>query len=493
MRQDGRGTREGPVLIILTNLFNLLVNFMIGLIVASFLGPESFGRFAVAIGAGGLVQLALFGWLRLAAARFYSETVRVTRPEWRASLDRALWVLSGLVTLAGLAGAAMAQTLDATPALVFWALAFAAANGAFEYRLALLRARFHDKGYAGLILVKNALSLALTAGLAWWTGSAAVTLAGTSLSLGLSALLLGRVLHDPQVGQTRPRAAVLRESLAYGLPLSASLLLFAMIPLANRALGAQASGFADAGHLSLAQDIGLRLVMTVGFAMDQLLFQLAVRADEHQGETQGRAQIAQNMTVMAAILLPALAGVWLVLPSFEALIVPTDFHGAFSSALSLLLPGLAAYGLMTFALAPAFQIARRTWPVIAAAAVACVTDAVLLFLPPRDWSLDRLALAQTGALVAGFVTLVALLPLAKPHWPRLRDMIGILTATLAMIGAVAPLRAAMEPGVTALLTQTLAGAAVYGALALAFDMAGLRTARLARWSGQQKRAARRRP
>ena len=130
---------------------------------------------------------------------------------------------------------------------------------------------------------------------------------------------------------------------------------------------------------------------------------------------------------------------------------------------------------------------------IAAAAVACVTDAVLLFLPPRDWSLDRLALAQTGALVAGFVTLVALLPLAKPHWPRLRDMIGILTATLAMIGAVAPLRAAMEPGVTALLTQTLAGAAVYGALALAFDMAGLRTARLARWSGQQKRAARRRP
>ncbi|MDB5641881.1 MAG: Membrane protein involved in the export of O-antigen and teichoic acid [Hyphomicrobiales bacterium] len=477
------------MLIILINIFNLLVNFVIGLIIASFLGPDSFGRFAVAIGAGGLIQVALFGWLRLSAARFYSESARTARPELRSSLDRALWTLAFGVTLAGLACAAIAQRFDAAPALVFWALAFAAANGAFEYRLALLRARFHDKGYAGLILVKNALSLALTAGLAWTTGSAGLTLAGTTLSLGLSALLLGRVLRDPAAAQTRPRASVLREGLAYGLPLSASLLLFALIPLANRALGAQAAGFAEAGQLSLAQDIGLRLVLTIGYAMDQLLFQLAVRADEHHGESHGRAQVAQNMAIMAAILLPALAGVWLVLPSFEALIVPADYRGAFSNALTLLLPGLAAYGLMTFALAPAFQIARRTWPVIAAAGVACVADALLLILPPRDWSLDRLALAQTGALIAGFLALLALSPLAKPHWPRWRDTIGILAATLAMIGAVAPLRA-MTPGVGALLTQALAGALVYGAIALAFDIAGVRGALLSR---QKKRAAAGRP
>jgi O-antigen/teichoic acid export membrane protein len=473
------------VLIVLTNIFNLLVNFVVGLIVAKFLGPESFGRFAVAIGAGALVQVAFFGWLRLAAARFYSEKVRIERPEWRASLDRALWVLAFVMAMAGLAAAAAGQYMDAAPALIFWALAFAAANGAFEYRLALLRARFHDTGYASLILVKNLLSLALTAGLAWQTGSAAITLAGTTVSLGLAALLLGRALRDPNVGQTRPRASVLRESLSYGLPLSASMLLFAMIPLANRALGAQTSGFAEAGQLALAQDIGLRLVITVGYAMDQLLFQLAVRADEHHGEDHGRAQIAHNMAVMAAILLPALAGVWLVLPSFEALIVPAEFRGAFSNALSLLMPGFVAYGLMTFALAPAFQIARRTWPVIAAAAIACLTDAAILAWPPRVWSLDMLALAQTGALVAGFVALVALSPMARPQWPRLRDVSGILVATLAMIAAVSPLRA-MEPGIGALLAQSLCGALVYGALVLAFDIAGLRGAVAAYVLAQKK-------
>jgi O-antigen/teichoic acid export membrane protein len=464
------------VLIILTNVFNLLVNFVVGLIVANFLGPESFGRFAVAIGAGALVQVALFGWLRLAAARFYSETVRFERPELRASLDRALWALAMLVTLAGLAGAALGEHFDAAPALIFWGLAFAAANGAFEYRLALLRARFHDQGYAGLILVKNMLSLALTAGLAWATGSASSTLAGTTMSLGLAALLLGRALRDPDAARTRPRASVLRESLAYGAPLSASLLLFALIPLANRALGAQASGFADAGQLSLAQDIGQRFVMTIGFAMDQLLFQLAVRADEHHGEDHGRAQVAQNMAVMAAILLPGLAGVWLVLPSFEALIVPVQFRGAFSQTLSLLMPGLVAYGLMTFALAPAFQIARRTWPVIAAAGIACVADFAFLVAWRGAWTVDALAVAQSGAMICGCLALVAMSRLARPQWPRARDAIGIIVATLAMIALVTPLRSAMQPGLAALLTQTLCGMAVYGALVLALDIAGLRTA-----------------
>jgi hypothetical protein len=269
---------------------------------------------------------------------------------------------------------------------------------------------------------------------------------------------------------------VLREGLAYGLPLSASMLLFALIPLANRALGAQASGFADAGQLSLAQDIGQRFVMTIGFAMDQLLFQLAVRADEHHGEDHGRAQVAQNMAVMAAILLPGLAGVWLVLPSFAALIVPVQFRGAFSQTLSLLMPGLVAYGLMTFALAPAFQIARRTWPVIAAAGIACVADFAFLVAWRGAWSVDALALAQSSAMICGCLALVAMSRLARPQWPRARDTIGTIVATLAMIALVTPLRSAMQPGVAALLTQALCGMAVYGALVLALDIAGLRTA-----------------
>ena len=461
------------MLVISVNIFNLLVNFFIGLVVAAFLGPDSFGRFAVALGAGSLLQSLFFGWLRLAAARFYSESVRTARPDLRASLDAALWTLGGLALAFGALGALLAPQAGFDSELVFWALAFAACNGAFEYQLALLRARFHDKAYALLIFAKNILSLALTAGVAWTTASPDWTLAGTAASVALSTLLLRASARDPQTRSVQASAAIIRETLAYALPLSFSLILFALIPLANRALGARFSDFAEAGQLALAQDVGLKLVLTIGTAMDQLLFQLAVREHEEGGRSSGQAQVATNMTLMAALFLPALAGIWLVLPSFEALIVPEDFRGDFSSALTLLLPGLACYGLMTFALAPAFQIAQRTWPVIAAAGSACLADVVMLAVLPPTWDVDMLALAQSVALACGFLTLLLLSPLAKPTWPARKDMAGLVIALAGMMAAVWPLRD-MEPGLGALCAQGLAGALSYAVLILGFDVGHLR-------------------
>jgi len=461
------------VLVISIIIFNLLVNFFIGLVVAAFLGPESFGRFAVALGAGSLVQALFFGWLRLAAARFYSETTRTSRPDLRASLDAAFWTLGATSLALGVIGVLAAPLTGLDRDLVFWAFAFCACNGAFEYQLALLRARFDDRAYALLIFAKNILSLALTAGVAWATASPGLTLAGTAMSVALATLLLRARLKDPQARQAQSSIATIRETLSYALPLSFSLILFALIPLANRALGARFSDFAEAGQLALAQDVGLKLVLTIGTAMDQLLFQLAVREHETGGRSSGQAQVASNMTLMAALFLPALVGTWLVLPSFEVLIIPEEFRGDFASALTILLPGLVCYGLMTFALAPAFQIAQRTWPVIAASASACVADALLLAFLPPTWDVDMLALAQSGALICGFVTLLALSPLAKPIWPQPQDMIGIMIATAAMTGFVWPLRN-MTPGLTALVMQATLGGLVYALVLIAFDVVGLR-------------------
>ncbi len=461
------------MLVISANILNLLVNFFIGLIVAKFLGPEGFGRFAVAIGAGGLIQVLFFGWLRLSAARFYSETARVERPELRASLDAALGALVALTLALGVLAAVSGPITTLDPELAFFAMAFAAANGAFEYQLALLRARFHDSAYAVLIFSKNILSLGMTAGIAVATASADLTLAGTSLSVAIPALVL-RLLRDRAALPVRPTRAVLMEAIAYGLPLSLSLILFAIIPLANRALGAHMNDFAEAGQLALAQDVGLKLILTIGMSMDQLLFQLAVREHEKGGRDLGQRQVAFNMTLMVGFFLPALAGVWLVLPSFEKLIVPQAYVGDFANALSLLLPGLACYGLMTFALAPAFQIAQRTWPVIAAASFACFVDGFLLWFLPPTFDVDMLAIAQTGALLAGSIILLLLTPLARPTWPKMRDLIGLLVATGVMILTVWPLRG-MEPGLITLLLETMVGAVAYGACVFTFNIAHVRT------------------
>ena len=57
----------------LTFALNTLFNFAVGLLVAKFLGPAEYGRFALAGAVAVFINTALFDWLRLAATRFYSE------------------------------------------------------------------------------------------------------------------------------------------------------------------------------------------------------------------------------------------------------------------------------------------------------------------------------------------------------------------------------------------------------------------------------------
>jgi membrane associated rhomboid family serine protease len=55
------------VKVLLAFLLNSITNFVIGLMVAKYLGPEEYGRFAIAFAVTAVVQTALFDWLRLSA------------------------------------------------------------------------------------------------------------------------------------------------------------------------------------------------------------------------------------------------------------------------------------------------------------------------------------------------------------------------------------------------------------------------------------------
>ena len=59
--------------IIAAFLVNAGLNFALGLLVARFLGPEEFGRYAVAMAVAVVINTAFFEWLRLSTTRFYSE------------------------------------------------------------------------------------------------------------------------------------------------------------------------------------------------------------------------------------------------------------------------------------------------------------------------------------------------------------------------------------------------------------------------------------
>jgi O-antigen/teichoic acid export membrane protein len=167
------------------------------------------------------------------------------------------------------------------------------------------------------------------------------------------------------------------------------------------------------------------------------------------------------------------------MPSVEALIVPAQFRGPFGHYIGLLLPGLFAMGFVSFGLNPAFQISKRTAPLIVAALAAVLVSLLLLFLLPWGADASNLAIAQAGGYLAALGVTVWFALREQPVWPSFWDLFAAAAATVVMAVAVAPLRS-LAPGFFALVVQIGAGAAVYGLLVLVFDIAGLRS-QVAAW------------
>ncbi|QGM44523.1 lipopolysaccharide biosynthesis protein [Methylocystis heyeri] len=453
---------------------NSLLNFVVSLLVAKFLGPAEYGRFTVALAASVILELLCFDWLRLAATRFYSQRDQAEKPQVRATLDRAfVWI--GLAASAASIGAFfIGPDLPLSPDLVSLAIGVAITNGMFDFSCALLRSRFLDRPYGVLVIVKNILAFLLTVGGAFALGSARIALLGLMVSAAGSLVAAREGLIDPNARRAAPDRALALRFLGYGLPIIAANILYQSTPLLNRVVVSQSLGFAEAGQLSLAFEIGVRIVGAIGSALDVILFQIAVRAEKTIGAQGARAQVSRNMGVVFAIVVPAVLGCWLILPSFESLFVPQNYRGPFAHYFTLMAPALAAFALINYALNPAYQISHRLAPLIIGALFAVLVNLLAIEFLPSGADAAKFALAQSLSSLAGMLALFLMLFLLEPMWPRARDVLGTLFASALMLAAALPLRA-LTPGPLAMGAQIAVGAAVYLATAAALDLAGLRT------------------
>jgi len=465
--------------VFLVSFCNILFNFAIGLLVAKFLGPEEYGRFALAYATAIFVQTGFFDWIRLGATRFYSERIRYEEPALRATLDFGFAIITaGLaVGICLLLFTGIRFTLSY--GLIALALSVAVANGLFDYHTALVRACFDDRLFARLALVKNGVAFTLMGGGAFLFGSAKMTLIGTIISLGGSVVTARAALRDPASKPYLARLPIARSLMAYSLPIVGANLLYLAIPLANRSILAILDGFSETGQFSLAYDFGTKAVQAIGSALDIVLFQIAVATHELHGSVQARHQIARNMTIVIAMVLPACTGLWLTLPSIEELVVPEAFRGPFDVLLPLMMTGLFCMAMIQFAINPIFLIQKKTLPLIAAALVACAADPILLLVLHQDDGASSLAIAQTGAMLAALIVLIGFASLTWQQWPRPRDLAVAVFANALMGAIVLPMRS-QEPGLATLFEQIATGIIIYTIVVLGLDVAGLRGIVLAR-------------
>ena len=462
------------MLIIFAFLLNSLMNFAIGLLVAKFLGPAEYGRYALAFLAASMLQWLLFEWIRAAAVRFYSETNRVSHPEIRATLDAWFLAVMATVGLAAIVIDALNLDVGLSDHLIAAAMAVAIANAVYDFSSSLLRARFLDRAYTGLVIFKNLLSFGLVVGGAYYFGSARMALLGIFVSVVGAFAVNARKLIDPAARLSLAQWRLTGQFLSYAWPICVGSLIYQSIPMMDRALAAKWHGLAEAGQFALAFDIAIRVLNALASSLDALLFQLAVRADHERGADSASQQLATNMAILAAVLLPACAGCLLVLPSFEAIFVPAEFHGHFARYFMVLTPALTIAALTSFAINPIFQIARRTGPLLIGGLIAAAANMLAIAVLPTTDDAINLALAQLIAMITGFVAVVAYGIYSQAVWPPLRALLSIALSTGVMVAVVLPLRS-MQPGFVALAVQAGLGLAVYAAMTLALDVAGART------------------
>ncbi|MFL5173901.1 MAG: lipopolysaccharide biosynthesis protein [Microvirga sp.] len=460
--------------IIAAFLVNAGLNFALGLLVARFLGPDEFGRYAVAMAVAVVINTAFFEWLRLSTTRFYCDERHASEPGLRATIELGYAVVSlALCAVIGLAWVADVE-LGMPAALLAAATAAGIGMALFDYRGALARARFLERSYAQIVLFKNAAAFLLMVGGAFLFRSPTLVLCGAAASGAAALLVARRALADPQLRPALAQRRHLRTFAIYAMPFVAANILYQLMPLMNRSALALSADYAEAGKFSLAADLGLRLFMTLGSGLDILLFQIAVRIEAARGRAEAEGQIAHNLAVVMALLLPLAAGFWIALPALEALMVPQAYRGAFAAYATVLMPGFVAFALIQYALNPVFQLRRRTVPVILAAFAGLAANAILLPLLLPALGPIGAAYAQAGGLVLGAMLVAALAVRSGGLRLPWRELALSAAASAAMAFALLPLRA-IEPPALALFVATTAGILIYGGFVYLFDIASLRT------------------
>ena len=472
-------------------ILNTLASFVVGLLVAKFLGPAEYGRYAIALSAGIVIQTLAFDWLRLSATRFTAPDA-TGAARVAASLNVLTLGLGGLACVAAVAAYFAPLPFAVDPALSMLAVLIALANGLYDFAGAMLRARFCNGAYRGLVLVRALLSGLLIVAAAAWFHSAAVALGGVVAAMIGAVAFANKDVFDRGAGAGLATRGQVRAFAGYALPIVLANVLIQGAPFLNRSLASQAYGLAEAGQLALAFDIGLRLIAAAGSTIDALVFQLAVRAEAEHGAEAARKQVAANIAMVFAVVAPIVVGCLLAMPSFEALLIPEAFRGPFAHYFLWLSPAFLAFALTMYCVVPIFQIVHRTAPLIFGGAVTLAVNALMIFALPRGADATGFALAQSVASAAGFAAVAALAVWLAPTRPSFRDLFGVIGACGAMALAVWPLRG-LAPGVLALAAQGAVGAAVYGGVIWGLDVCGVRglvRLRQVAEAGGQERAAR---
>jgi O-antigen/teichoic acid export membrane protein len=442
-----------------------VIGFVTIAVFTRLLPPELYGRYALVVAGVSLANATLFHWLRLGLLRFlpaYSD-----QP---APLLATLLTGYGAMVGLGLAFGGLAFVLapDAVwRGLVLLALPLLWAQAWFELNLCIMQSQLAPTRYGVMTLAKAVLALAGGTGLILLGLGAA----GPLLALIL-AMLVPTLIFAPAawrgLGWPRPVPGLVRELLAYGLPLTATVALNFVVNSSDRFLVAWLLGTEAAGTYAAGYELGWHSVLIIMTIVNLAGYPLVVRAMEGAGPAAAQVQLQQNGLLLLAVALPALTLVVMLAPNLARVVLGAPFRADGARLLPWIALAALFAGARLYYANLAFQLSRKTlsqlWVSLAAALL--------------NVGLNLIWIPRFGLLGAAWATLLAYgLALVLGWWLGRRvfplPMLPVhalkpLGATLVMALAMWPCRA--WPGPLALAAQVSLGLLVYALALVLLDL-----------------------
>jgi len=436
------------------------------------LTPGQYGAYALGFSLMSLAHTCLFTWNEAAMARFWAgEEAKGEADHHLATVYRLWMFLLPALPVAAAVAVVWPMTGD-----VRWAVL---AGIAAILPKTLAKLAQERRRAAGEVRASVALDIGQTLGgflagaaLAWAGAGGAAPLLGAGAAAALCvAFVLPREWGRSAGGRFDPARA--RLYLAYGIPVSLSLILALVLATTDRFLLAAfldeaAVGVYHAGYSLANRTLDVAFIW-LGAAGGPAL----IMALERGGQPAMRAAAREQAGVMVLVTLPAAVGLALVAAPLCDLVVGPDLRVGAAQVTPWIAASGFVGGVTTYYFSQAFTLARRTGRLLAAMAIPAVANVILnLILIPR-LGLDGALVATLASYGLGLAASLALGrgSMALPIPWRTVAQAGFATAAMAL--AVSRLPA--FGGIVELLLKAGVGAAVYGAIAWLLDAGGLRS------------------
>jgi O-antigen/teichoic acid export membrane protein len=454
------------------NIAQGVVGLLTILVFTRLLSPTQYSDYALAFSAMSLTYTLMFVWLEASMARFHAAEVEAgSLADHMASLYRAFVVMAVILPVVALA------------ALWFWPMdaslkiAVGAGLGTILPRsLAKLtqerrRAAGEVAGAAMIDIVQTVGGFVIGVGLIFTGLGGGAPLIGVGAAAAVCLIwALPSELRTARKGKVE--IARMRSYAAYGIPVSLSLILALVLATTDRFLLAAYLNETSVGVYHAGYSLANRTLDVMFIWLGMAGGPAAVAAYERGGRQALQVAAREQITVMLALTLPAAVGLALVAKPLAAVMIGEGLRDGAAQVTPWIAASAFLAGITTYYFNTAFTLGRRTGLLIAVMALAagCNLGLNLVLIPRFGLPGALWATLISYGIGAGASFALGKRAVALPTPWGTVGRVGL--ATMLMAGAVS-----LTPafgGIIELIAKAAVGVGVYGAAALALDVAGLR-------------------